>query len=43
MAKISDMIEDLINQMIQDNSGSVEISRNELAEHSTVCRLRLHT
>ena len=32
MAKISDMIEDLINQMIQDNSGSVEISRNELAE-----------
>lgn len=31
MAIISDMIEDLLKQMIEQNKGSIEITRNELA------------
>lgn len=32
MARLSDVIEDLINEMINENDGSVEITRGELAE-----------
>lgn len=32
MARLSDMIEDIINEMINDNHGFVEITRGELAE-----------
>lgn len=31
MARISDMIENLLKQMIEQNQGSIEITRNELA------------
>lgn len=32
MARISDLIEDLLKQMIDQNQGRIEISRNELAQ-----------
>jgi transcriptional regulator CtsR len=31
MARLSDLIEDFLKQMIQDTEGTIEIQRNELA------------
>lgn len=34
MARISDLVEELIKKMIRENNGSVEISRSELADQA---------